>query len=134
MANICSCCGKKVPMLDVGFDLIEIDEKEYYLCSDCNSRFHAFKRGDVSYIDLITESTKQEMKDYFCEHMPDSETVEESQRYKEKMQQKVIARENEPLYEDIHQIAGDLRFIKNLIIVGLVCSFLLGILIGISML
>lgn len=30
-------------------------------------------------------------------------------------------------YEDIHQIAGDIRFIKNLIIVGLVCGFILGI-------
>lgn len=31
------------------------------------------------------------------------------------------------LYDDIHQIAGDLRFIKNLIIIGLVCGFILGI-------
>lgn len=133
MANLCSCCGKKVPMLDVGFDLIEIDEKEYYLCSDCNSKFHAFKRGDVPYIELITENTKQEMKDYFRNNLPDSHMVEASQKYKEKVQQKLMARENEPLYEDIHQIAGDLRFIKNIIIVGLVCSLLFGVLIGINL-
>lgn len=30
-------------------------------------------------------------------------------------------------YKDIHQIAGDIRFIKNLIIIGLVCGFILGI-------
>lgn len=34
---------------------------------------------------------------------------------------------NSQIYNDIHQIAGDLRFIKNLIIIGLVCSFILGI-------
>lgn len=35
-----------------------------------------------------------------------------------------------PLYEDIHQIAGDIRFLKNLIIVGLVLGVVL-ILIGV---
>ena len=40
---------------------------------------------------------------------------------------KRVAQRNDPLYDDIHQIAGDLRFIKNLIIIGIVCSFILGI-------
>lgn len=30
------------------------------------------------------------------------------------------------LYDDIHQIAGDLRFIKKLIIIGLAGGFILG--------
>ena len=29
MGNICGCCGKKLPFLDVGFDLIEIDGEDY---------------------------------------------------------------------------------------------------------
>lgn len=32
-----------------------------------------------------------------------------------------------PLYDDIHQIAGDLRFIKNLIILSIVCGVVFGI-------
>lgn len=34
---------------------------------------------------------------------------------------------NSQFYKDIHQIAGDLRFIKNLIIIGIICGFILGI-------
>lgn len=34
---------------------------------------------------------------------------------------------NNQFYKDIHQIAGDLRFIKNLIVISLVCGFVLGI-------
>jgi len=30
MANICGCCGKKLPFLDVGFDLIEIEELHWH--------------------------------------------------------------------------------------------------------
>lgn len=30
MANICSCCGKKLLFLDVAYDLIEIDGEDYY--------------------------------------------------------------------------------------------------------
>ena len=35
---------------------------------------------------------------------------------KERIENKIVAQKNNPLYDDIHQIAGDLRFIKNLII------------------
>lgn len=44
----------------------------------------------------------------------------------------MIERERNPLYDDIHQIANDLRFIKNLIIVGLVASIIMGIIAGLS--
>lgn len=37
-----------------------------------------------------------------------------------KAQQKIEATENHPLYNDIHQIAGDIRFLKNLVILGIV--------------
>lgn len=41
---------------------------------------------------------------------------------------KTEVQDNRQYYKDIHQIAGDIRFIKNLIIIGLVCGFILGIL------
>ena len=43
----------------------------------------------------------------------------------EKIQQKMELTKSHPLYEDIHQIAGDIRFLKNLIIVGLVLGVVL---------
>ena len=58
------------------------------------------------------------------------EIIEERQR----AESKNIARLNDSLYDDIHQIAGDLRFIKNLKIVGLIISFILGIVAGCSLL
>lgn len=50
MAEICSCCGKKISFLDVGdvgFDLIEIDKEDYKICSVCNSNFSAYKSGEI---------------------------------------------------------------------------------------
>ena len=70
-----------------------------------------------------------------------TEYKEQVKRYKEE-QRKQEAIQNEkyqniltnPLYDDIHQIAGDLRFIKNLIIIGIICGFVLGIISVIGML
>lgn len=70
-----------------------------------------------------------------------TEYKEQVERYKEEQRkQKSIQQEKyqnaltNPLYDDIHQIAGDLRFIKNLIIVSIVCGFVLGIIGVIGML
>ncbi len=52
---------------------------------------------------------------------------EEQQRQEAIQQEKYQNTLTNPLYDDIHQIAGDLRFIKNLIIFGLVCGVVLGI-------
>ena len=49
---------------------------------------------------------------------------EEQQKQEAIQQEKYNNSLTNPLYDDIHQIAGDLRFIKNLIIVGLVCGFI----------
>lgn len=47
--------------------------------------------------------------------------------------QKIEITQNHPLYHDIHQIAGDIRFIKNLIIAGLAICFIFGIIGGFLM-
>lgn len=54
------------------------------------------------------------------------EEMEEQQRIKE------VAQQNNPLYDDIHQIAQDLHFIKNLIIVMLILSIIVGVITGLS--
>lgn len=118
---------KEIIFLDVGFDLIEIDREDYFICSVCNNNFSAYKSGDLSFEKLVNDFTKPKLKEYFKQFAPDGKVVEEVRQQEQKMRRKLIAQENDPLYDDIHQIAGDLRFIKNLIIVGLVCSFVLGI-------
>ena len=131
MANICGCCGKKLPFLDVGFDLIEIDGEDYYVCSACNNNFADYKRGNLSLEELVCDFTKPKLRQHFVNHAPDAKVVEEikqqERQEEQRIQRKLTAQENDPLYDDIHQIAGDLRFIKNLIIFGLVCGVLLGI-------
>ena len=69
------------------------------------------------------------------------EYKEQVKKYKEeKEKQEAIIREKQqniltnPLYDDIHQIAGDLRFIKNLIIISLVAGILLSIIALVGML
>lgn len=44
-----------------------------------------------------------------------------------KEQQKIESTLNHPLYNDIHQIAGDIRFLKNLVILGIVLGVALTI-------
>lgn len=127
MADICSCCGKKIPFLDVGFDMFEIDQWDYRICSSCNGKFSAFKRGDISYVELVTDLTNPKLKEYFKQFSPDEKVVREVKQKEQKLQIKLEAQEYNPLYDDIHQIAGDLRFIKNLIIFSIICGAVLGI-------
>lgn len=94
MANICSCCGKKLPFLDVGFDLIEIDREDYFICSVCNNNFSAYKSGDLSFEKLVNDFTKPKLKEYFKQFAPDGKVVEEVRQQEQKMRRKLIAQEN----------------------------------------
>lgn len=62
---------------------------------------------------------KSNRDDYYNQIKENQERLEAQQAAQEKLD---IERQVNPLYEDIHQIANDLRFIKNLIIAGLVCG------------
>lgn len=109
------------------FDLIVIDKEEFKICSSCNGNFSAYKDGSLSFEGLVSDYTEPNLKEYFKQFSPDERTVEKVKQQEQKIHNKLMAQENDPLYDDIHQMAGDLRFIKNLIIIGLVCGFILGI-------
>ncbi len=123
MGDICSCCGKKIAFLDVEFDCIEIDNESFRICGKCKSKINAYDSGDISADEVITDSTHKKVVDYLRNMKSD----EEIELEKEQIENKTVAQKNDPLYDDIHQIAGDLRFIKNVIITGLVCGVVLGI-------
>ena len=107
MKNTCAVCGKELS----GYFLATIDGKEYTLCEKCNTKIKAGKlsSSDMSFntIDSIAKSIKTE---------------------DERVERKIVAQQNDPLYDDIHQIAGDLRFLKNLVIIGLIISIISSIL------
>lgn len=75
-----------------------------------------------------TEIAEQAAKDVLNgDRTAFNEKVRTIEIKEQKIKDKLVAQENDPLYDDIHQIAGDLRFIKNLIVIGLVCGVVLGI-------
>lgn len=82
------------------------------------------KRVAQDIIDTGRTEYKEQVKKY----------KEEQQRQEAIQQEKYQNTLTNPLYDDIHQIAGDLRFIKNLIIAGLVCGVILGLIGVIGML
>lgn len=51
--------------------------------------------------------------------------IELGHRKEAERQPKIDLPENHPLYNDIHQIARDLRFLTNLVIIGLVLGVFL---------
>lgn len=126
MPDICSCCGKKLSFLDVDFDYIEIDNESYRICGKCRSKISAYNLGDISVDEIISDGTHEKIAEYL-KGIKSVEEINQEKKEKERIENKMIAQKNDPLYDDIHQIAGDLRFFKNLIIVGLVCGFILGI-------
>lgn len=125
MSDICNCCGKKISFLDVDFDYIEIENESYRICGRCRSKINAYNLGNISVDEVISDSTHKKIVDYI-RNIKSGEEIEQEKKEKERIENKIMAQKNDPLYDDIHQIAGDLRFIKNLIIIGLVCGFVLG--------
>lgn len=126
MADICTCCGMKVPFLDVDYDYIEIDNVEYRLCRKCRSKINAYNNSNIPVEEVITDATDEKVANYI-QNIKSEEDIELEKQEKERIENKIVAQKNDPLYDDIHQIAGDLRFIKNLIIIGLVCGFIIGL-------
>lgn len=53
------------------------------------------------------------------------QNIKESERKEVERRQKIELKESHPLYNDIHQIAGDFRFFKNLTIVELTLGVIL---------
>ena len=126
MADNCACCGNKIPFLDVDYDYIEIEKKEYRICSKCKSKINAYSAGNISIKEIVSNDTDKNIIAYL-RSIKSKDDIELERREKERIENKIAAQKNDPLYDDIHQIAGDLRFIKNLIIIGLVCGFVLGV-------
>lgn len=78
--------------------------------------------------DEYTPIAKQVANDVLNSDRTDYEHKIQQQNDKyAKEQQKIKSTLNHPLYDDIHQIAGDIRFLKNLVILGIVLGVVLTI-------
>lgn len=126
MADICACCGKKIPFLYVDYDYIKIDGTEFRMCRNCNRKIKAYYSGNISLNEIISDATNKNIADYFINGSHEKDNGLEKTE-KEQIDNNMMERKNEIFYNDVHQIAGDLRFIKNIIIIGLAFGLILGI-------
>lgn len=133
MADICACCGKKISFLNVDYDYIKIENEEYRLCGKCLDKINTYYEGNIPIEEVISDATDKNIVDYI-RNIKSEEDIEFEKQEKRRIEKKLKAQKNDPLYDDIHQIAGDLRFIKNLIIIGLICGVVMGIISVLGML
>ena len=90
MADICTCCGKKIPFLDVDYDYIEIDKVEYRLCGKCRSKINAYNNGNIPVEEVITDATDEKVADY----IQNIKTEEDIEQEKENERLKFIVQMN----------------------------------------
>ena len=64
MADICSCCGRKIPFFDAEFEYIKIKDETYKVCTECNRKMNACSSGDISVEEVISAATHEKLADY----------------------------------------------------------------------
>lgn len=128
MAKVCSWCGRNIGFADMlGYDWVEINKKGYWICGKCCGDIDAAQKELVTFEEIATENTAPELLDYYIKKDNPEETEKKEQIRNEYEQRMEESRQNNPLYYDIHQIAGDLRFIKNCLIVSIICGIVLAV-------
>lgn len=117
MATNCSWCGEKIGFWDVTYIHEKVDDTDYFICSECSNKISKAKSGEITFEEIKTDKTEQELFDNLAGEMNfTEETLKAQKDKKEKQKIKIEARQIDPLYDDIHQIAQDLRFIKNYLV------------------
>lgn len=135
MATRCSWCGKQMGLFDVTYTYEKVGDKEHCICGECSGKISAAKKGYITFEEIETERTVPELFYHLAEQMkPTDEMIQARKVRQEQEQIKDDARQTNPLYDDIHQIAGDLRFIKNYLIFCIVVGIIFGFIWVVSML
>lgn len=76
--------------------------------------------NDSSYEELAKEVAKEILNSDRTEYNQKQEDIKRAeQRHEENKNAKISAQQTNPLYDDIHQIAKDISFIKNVIVIGI---------------
>ena len=101
MADVCSCCGRKIPFLDVDFDYIEIDNESYRICGKCRSKINSYDSGNISVEEVISDNTNEKVVSYL-RNIKSDEEIEHERKEKERIKNEIVAQKNDPLYDDIH--------------------------------
>ena len=126
MAKICSWCSNKISLTDMMYIGIDTGSKWHYVCGDCSRKIDSVKKGYTTIEEIATDGTAPELFKYYLEREEKSQKKIQQYRVKEELQK------TNPLYDDIHQIARDLRFIKNYLIFTIIVGIILGIIVACS--
>lgn len=128
MATNCSWCGKKIGTFDFTYTYEQVGDREHYICDECSAKVSAAKNGKATFEGIKTEQTVPELFNHFVEQLKTPEEVIQQENVKKEQQRiKEASQQTNPLYDDIHQIAGDLRFIKNYLVFCIVIGIIFGI-------
>ena len=135
MAKICSWCGEQIGFTDMTYTCWPVGEKMHCVCSKCSGKISCAKNGHITFKEIATEKTVPELLNHFAKQVENSEEMIQAKKLKQEQQQiKEAAQQTNPLYDDIHQIARDLRFIKNYLIFCIVVGIIWGLIYLASML
>lgn len=127
MAKFCSWCGKQFGFFDIDFTYEEVGDKGYHICGECSGKITAAKNGNITFEEIRTDRTNKKLFNHLLgETEPTDEMKRERKIRQEQQQIKKDAQQTNPLYDDIHQIARDLRFIKNYLIFSIVVGVIVG--------
>ena len=127
MAKICSWCGNKVLFTDLDYRYEVVGNKDYYVCGECLRKISAARKGQIDFEKIKTENTEIELFNHISQGSNTREEMIEKMKIRQEQHEiKEEARQTDPLYDDIHQIACDLRFIKNWLIFCIVAGCVLG--------
>ena len=123
METNCSWCGKQIGFWDMNYTDEEVDDKLHYICEDCTAKIKEAKNGQVTFDEIATPKTDGALFAYLV-----NQSGKKGQDGTESAPAKKAPTAQHPLYEDVHQIARDLRFIKNYliftIVAGCICAFI----------
>ena len=120
MAKICGWCGEEISIFDLAHDWVKVDDAGHWLCGRCCENIAQAKRGVIKFSDIVTNQTDPSLFQFFAGCEEDCEEIRPRQNTD-------TSHVIDPLYEDIHQIADDLRFIKNYLIFSIVVGIICGI-------
>ena len=135
MTKNCSWCGKKIGSFDFTYTYEQIGDREHFICDECSARVSAAKNGNATFVGIKTEQTAPDLLNYYVEQEKTPEEVTQQENVKKEQQRiKEESQQTNPLYDDIHQIACDLRFIKNFLIFCIVIGIVFGFIWLIAML
>lgn len=125
MASICSWCGEKVSLFDTDYTYKKVSDELHCICGKCSKKVSAAQNGDLTFEEIKTDKTIPELFIRISKNVtPVTDTTENAE---EIMQEQSLSGNEKTckadrMYDDIHQISKDLRFIKNYLIFCIVTS------------